>query len=139
SRVGPKPWPWPCSTTWSRDPCASCPPGQSRNPSVWPLDLALPRRTLNAILQLNGQLLWRAAMGRTSDARERLIARAIYLIGSRSYCAVSVDDLCAHAGVNKGSFYHFFPAKRALALVAIDVQWEQARRRLFDPAFVPDV
>jgi TetR/AcrR family transcriptional regulator, transcriptional repressor for nem operon len=78
-------------------------------------------------------------MGRTSDARERLIASAIYLIGARSYRAVSVDDLCAHAGVNKGSFYHFFPAKRDLALAAIDRQGEQARRRLFDPAFAPDV
>ena len=62
-------------------------------------------------------------MGRTSDARERLIASAIDLIGARSYRAVSVDDLCAHAGVNKGSFYHFFPAKRDLALAAIDLQW----------------
>ena len=25
SRVGPKPWPWPCSTAWSPDPCVSCP------------------------------------------------------------------------------------------------------------------
>ena len=78
-------------------------------------------------------------MGRSSDARERLIASAIHLIGARSYRAVSVDDLCAHAGVNKGSFYHFFPAKRDLALAAIDLQWEQARRCLFDPAFAPDV
>jgi TetR/AcrR family transcriptional regulator, transcriptional repressor for nem operon len=78
-------------------------------------------------------------MGRTSDARERLIASAITLIHARSYSAVSVDDLCAQAGVNKGSFYHFFPTKRALALAAIERQWNDTQRHVLDPAFAPDL
>jgi TetR/AcrR family transcriptional repressor of nem operon len=78
-------------------------------------------------------------MGRTSDARERLIDSAIALIHARSYGAVSVDDLCTHAGVNKGSFYYFFPSKRDLALAAIERQWTNARRYVLDPALAPDV
>jgi TetR/AcrR family transcriptional repressor of nem operon len=78
-------------------------------------------------------------MRRLNDARERLIASAIELIYARSYGAVSVDDLCAHAGVHKGSFYHFFPSKRDLLLAALDVQWEHAKQTLLEPAFAPDV
>jgi TetR/AcrR family transcriptional repressor of nem operon len=78
-------------------------------------------------------------MGRTSNARERLIDSALTLIHARSYAAVSVDDLCAHAGVKKGSFYHFFPTKRDLAVAAIDRQWHNARRYVLDPSFAPDV
>lgn len=78
-------------------------------------------------------------MGRASDARERLVASAIALIHGRSYGTVSVDDLCAHAGVNKGSFYHFFPSKRDLAVAAIERQWAYARRLVLDPAFAPDL
>ncbi len=59
-------------------------------------------------------------MGRTSDARERLIESAKELFWSRSYTAVGVNDLCEHAGVKKGSFYHFFDSKRDLALAMID-------------------
>jgi TetR/AcrR family transcriptional repressor of nem operon len=78
-------------------------------------------------------------MGRTSSARERLIDSAIALIPSRSYAAVSVDDLCAHAGVNKGSFYYYFPTKRDLALAAIERQWGYAQRHVLDPALAPDL
>jgi TetR/AcrR family transcriptional repressor of nem operon len=78
-------------------------------------------------------------MGRTSDARERLVRSAIALIHARSYATVSVDDLCDQAGVNKGSFYHYFPAKRDLAVAAIEQQWEYARRFVLDPALAPDV
>jgi TetR/AcrR family transcriptional regulator, transcriptional repressor for nem operon len=78
-------------------------------------------------------------MRRLQDARERLIASATELIHARSYGAVSVDDLCAHAGVHKGSFYHFFPSKRDLLLAALDLQWEQARETMLEPAFAPDV
>ncbi len=78
-------------------------------------------------------------MRRLTDARERLITSAIELIYARSYGAVSVEDLCARAGVHKGSFYHFFPSKRELLLAAIDVQWEQAKQTILEPSFAPDV
>jgi TetR/AcrR family transcriptional regulator, transcriptional repressor for nem operon len=78
-------------------------------------------------------------MGRTSDARERLIDAAVGMIRARSYASVSVDDLCRGAGVRKGSFYHFFPSKRDLALAALDAWWETTRREVLEPAFQPDV
>lgn len=50
-------------------------------------------------------------MGRTSDAKERLLRTGGELIHQRGYSAVSISDACAEAGVKKGSFYHFFPSK----------------------------
>jgi AcrR family transcriptional regulator len=72
---------------------------------------------------------------RTDSARGRLIESAIGLIHAGSYGAVSVNDLCAAAEVKKGSFYHFFPTKRDLALAAIDAYWERHRISLFQEAF----
>jgi TetR/AcrR family transcriptional regulator, transcriptional repressor for nem operon len=62
-------------------------------------------------------------MGRHSDARERLIEAAAELWHTRSYADVGVSEICEHAGVQKGSFYHFFPSKRELALAVIDEEW----------------
>ena len=62
-------------------------------------------------------------MGRQSDARERLIVAAAQLWHARSYGDVGVSEICEHAGVQKGSFYHFFPSKRELALAVIDEEW----------------
>ncbi len=53
-------------------------------------------------------------MGRTSDARERIIQSSIELIHYLSYSSVGVNELCEHAGVKKGSFYHYFPSKSDL-------------------------
>jgi len=78
-------------------------------------------------------------MPRTSSARGRLIDSAGHLIYASSYAAVSVDDLCAAAGVRKGSFYYFFPSKRDLALAAIDERWARARATILEPAFAPDI
>lgn len=44
-------------------------------------------------------------MGRTSDAKERLLAAALDLIWERSYGSVTIDAICEKAGVKKGSFY----------------------------------
>lgn len=72
-------------------------------------------------------------VGRTSDARENLIHSAIELIGNRSYNAVGVQELCEHAGVKKGSFYHFFPSKRHLTLEAIDTIWQGFKGEMLEP------
>lgn len=50
-----------------------------------------------------------------------------------------MDDLCAAAQVNKGSFYYFFPSKRDLALAVLDSQWERAQANTLEPAFAHDV
>lgn len=56
-------------------------------------------------------------MGRApTETKQKLINTAQELIWSESYNAVSVDDICSKAGVNKGSFYHYFPSKAHLAL-----------------------
>jgi TetR/AcrR family transcriptional regulator, transcriptional repressor for nem operon len=64
-------------------------------------------------------------MGRHSDARERLIDAAGELWHTRSYADVGVSEICEHARVQKGSFYHFFSSKRDLALAVIDEEWRR--------------
>jgi TetR/AcrR family transcriptional repressor of nem operon len=66
-------------------------------------------------------------MGRTSDARERLVAAATELFRERAYSSVGVAEIAARAGVQKGSFYYFFPSKEALALAVIDEHWDWQR------------
>jgi TetR/AcrR family transcriptional regulator, transcriptional repressor for nem operon len=64
-------------------------------------------------------------VGRTSEAREQLIEAAADLWHSRSYAGVGVSEICAAAGVQKGSFYHFFASKQDLALTVIDERWNE--------------
>lgn len=78
-------------------------------------------------------------MGRTSDAKEKIIESAIELIGSRSYNAVGVQELCDHAGVKKGSFYHFFPSKRELTIAALDQAWSMFKTEFLNPIFSSDM
>lgn len=75
-------------------------------------------------------------MGRTSDARDRLLDATIDLVWQSSYGAVSVDAICDEANVKKGSFYHFFESKDALVVAALDRHWER-RRPVFDAMFSP--
>lgn len=77
-------------------------------------------------------------MGRTSDARERLIEAGITLLWRHGYASVSVDQLCEAAGVKKGSFYHFFPGKEDLALASLETHWAR-RRPVLDAMFSPSV
>jgi TetR/AcrR family transcriptional regulator, transcriptional repressor for nem operon len=77
-------------------------------------------------------------MGRTSDARQRLIEAIGSLIWVGSYGSTSVDDICVKAGVKKGSFYYFFESKADLAIAAIDAEWQQRRVEL-DAIFSPVV
>lgn len=64
-------------------------------------------------------------MGRTSDAKEKLLDVAFQLIWDNSYGGVSVDQICERADVNKGSFYYFFDSKADLAIAAYEDHWKQ--------------
>ncbi len=72
-------------------------------------------------------------MGRTSTAKQRILDSAQTLIYARSYADVGVQEICDHAGVKKGSFYHFFPSKRDLTLAVLDHMWVAFQQNLFEP------
>ena len=74
-------------------------------------------------------------MGRPSDARKRLIEAAKEVIYAHSYEAVTVDELCAAAGVTKSSFYHFFFSKQDLVLVTLESQWQWFEQAVLKPTF----
>jgi TetR/AcrR family transcriptional repressor of nem operon len=55
-----------------------------------------------------------------TDTKTRILGSARELFHDRSYADVGVKEICDSANVKKGSFYHFFPSKRDLALAVID-------------------
>lgn len=73
------------------------------------------------------------------DTRNKIIQSASELIYASSYSDVGVQAICNHAGVKKGSFYHFFPSKRDLALAMIDAQSEQAGNTILAPSFASHI
>ena len=73
-----------------------------------------------------------------TDTRERLVRVARELIHSSTFADVSVEDICAKAGVHRGSLYHFFPSKEALGLAVLEANWA-TMTALLDEAFSADV
>lgn len=79
-------------------------------------------------------------MGRTSDAKERLIQAMIDLMSTQSYGSLTIDVICDAAEVKKGSFYYFFKSKLDLALATFEQVWTQAKPALdetYSPANAP--
>ncbi|HEY6572054.1 MAG TPA: TetR/AcrR family transcriptional regulator [Candidatus Eisenbacteria bacterium] len=54
------------------------------------------------------------------DSRTRLLDAALRDIREKGYSATTVDDICAAAGLSKGSFFHYFKSKEELALAAAE-------------------
>ncbi|MDG4772897.1 TetR/AcrR family transcriptional regulator [Solwaraspora sp. WMMD792] len=72
------------------------------------------------------------------DTRERLLRTARDLVHGTSLAEVSIEDICAGAGVHRGSLYHFFPSKEALGLAVLDLNWTMMQAVL-DEAFQAEV
>ncbi len=77
-------------------------------------------------------------MKQESESKRKLLEAAIDLIWKSSYGAVSVDDICEKASVNKGSFYYAFKSKSDLAVAAYERYWENKRAKM-DSIFSPQV
>ncbi|RYF82304.1 MAG: TetR/AcrR family transcriptional regulator [Comamonadaceae bacterium] len=54
----------------------------------------------------------------SAPARTRLLDAALQVIRTKGYHATTVDEICAAAGVTKGSFFHHFKGKEDLAVMA---------------------
>jgi len=80
-----------------------------------------------------------AATRRGADTRQRLIETTLSLLWQYSYAGVGVDRICKQAGVNKGSFYHFFSSKEDLVIAALQFGWQGAADGLYAEAFNRDL
>lgn len=54
------------------------------------------------------------------SSRDKLLESAATLFLEKGYDAISVNDICKHAEVSKGSFYHYFETKQVLLLTLMD-------------------
>jgi TetR/AcrR family transcriptional regulator, transcriptional repressor for nem operon len=55
-----------------------------------------------------------------SETRGKLLDAARDVIRTKGYAGSTVDDICAAAGVTKGSFFHYFDSKEELGVAAIE-------------------
>ena len=77
-------------------------------------------------------------MKTSTDTRQRLLDSARELLYSRSYGNVGVKEICDMAGVQKGSFYHFFPSKQELTLAVLDEFFIISKQEIFSRSFRPE-
>ncbi len=55
-----------------------------------------------------------------AEARNRLLRSGLEHLTERGYSAIGIDQILRHAGVPKGSFYHYFRDKEAFGLALIE-------------------
>ena len=69
------------------------------------------------------------------DARRaQLLALGLSAFSTKSYDAVSIDDLAQLAGVSKGLLYHYFPSKRDLYVATVREAADQLLSRILPDA-----
>ena len=68
------------------------------------------------------------------DSRSALLKAARELIFTRSFENVGTAEICAHAGVRKGSLYHFFSSKEELVLAMLEELMQDFERKVLSPS-----
>jgi TetR/AcrR family transcriptional repressor of nem operon len=72
--------------------------------------------------------VWSAMQHHRSKAK--LLDATIKVVRTKGYNATRIEDVCAEAGVTKGSFFHHFKSKDDLALAALE-HWKAFAGVLF--------
>lgn len=73
------------------------------------------------------------------DTKERILSTARVLFHSNNYADIGIKQICDAARVQKGSFYHFFPSKRDLALAVVDDMADEWAHGFVKEAFDPQL
>jgi TetR/AcrR family transcriptional repressor of nem operon len=67
------------------------------------------------------------------DSKTRLLDATLKVVRAKGYTATRVEDVCAEAGLTKGSFFHHFKSKEDLALAAA-AHWQARTTEFFASA-----
>jgi TetR/AcrR family transcriptional repressor of nem operon len=67
------------------------------------------------------------------ESKRKFLDATLKLVRAKGYAATRVEDVCAEAGLTKGSFFHHFDGKDDLALEAI-LHWDAHAARVFEGA-----
>ena len=67
------------------------------------------------------------------QSRLKILEAATDVVRTKGYAATTVDDLCAAAGVTKGSFFHHFKSKEEMVLEAV-AHWDSWTDGIFAAA-----
>jgi TetR/AcrR family transcriptional repressor of nem operon len=67
------------------------------------------------------------------ESKTKFLNAAMHVIRVKGYTATRIEDVCAEAGLTKGSFFHHFKSKEDLALAAAE-HWEEVTSDFFRSA-----
>lgn len=74
-----------------------------------------------------------ADSGSRHESKTRILDAALHVIRSKGYAATRIEDVCAAAGLTKGSFFHHFAGKEEMAIAAAEY-WSEVTAALFATA-----
>jgi TetR/AcrR family transcriptional repressor of nem operon len=67
------------------------------------------------------------------ESKTKLLDATLRVVRAKGYTATRIEDVCAEAGLTKGSFFHHFKSKDDLALSAV-AHWQAMTSALFATA-----
>jgi TetR/AcrR family transcriptional regulator, transcriptional repressor for nem operon len=74
-----------------------------------------------------------AIMQHQHESKTKLLDATLRVVRAKGYTATRIEDVCAEAGLTKGSFFHHFKSKEDLALSAV-AHWQAMTSALFATA-----
>jgi TetR/AcrR family transcriptional repressor of nem operon len=67
------------------------------------------------------------------ESKTKLLDATLRVVRAKGYSATRIEDVCAEAGLTKGSFFHHFKSKEDLALTAV-AHWDATTSAVFATA-----
>jgi TetR/AcrR family transcriptional repressor of nem operon len=67
------------------------------------------------------------------ESKTKLLDATVKVVRTKGFAATRLEDVCAEAGLTKGSFFHHFRSKEDLALASV-AHWDQHASTLFASA-----